>query len=64
MYYVINGYNAVTPVDIYCDIAYNKGEKTALIKQYKEYLKNKEIDMFKVASYRDNGILKDIISYQ
>lgn len=64
MYYVINGYNAVTPVDNYCDVAYNKGEKTALIKQYKEYLKNKELDMFKVASYRDNGNLKDIISYQ
>ena len=64
MYYVINGYNAVTPVGTYCDVAYNKGEKTALIKQYKEYLKNKELDMFKVASYRDNGNLKAIISYQ
>lgn len=64
MYYVINGYNAVTPVDNYCDVAYNKGEKNTLIKQYKEYLKNKELDMFKVASYRNDGELKDIIMYQ
>lgn len=64
MYYVIKGYNAVKPVDEYCDIAYNKGEKTALIKQYKEYLKNKKLDMFKVVSYRNNNELKGIIVYQ
>lgn len=28
MYYVIKGYNAVKPVDEYCDTAYNKSEKT------------------------------------
>lgn len=64
MYYVIKGYNAVKPVDEHCDIAYNKGEKIALIKQYKEYLKSKELDMFKVVSYRNNNELKDIITYQ
>lgn len=64
MYYVIKGYNAVKPVDEYCDTAYNKSEKNALIKQYKEYLKNKELDMFKVASYRNGGELKEVIAYQ
>lgn len=64
MYYVIKGYNAVKSVDEYCDTAYNKGEKIALIKQYKEYLKSKELDMFKVVSYRNNNELKDIITYQ
>lgn len=64
MYYVIKGYNAVKPVDEYCDTAYNKGEKIALIKKYKEYLKSKELDMFKVVSYRNNNELKDIITYQ
>lgn len=64
MYYVIKGYNAVKPVDEYCDIAYNKGEKNILIKRYKGYLKNKELDMFKVVSYRNNNELKDIIAYQ
>ena len=64
MYYVIRGYNAVKPVDEYCDTAYNKGEKNVLIKQYKEYLKSKELDMFKVVSYRNNDELKDIITYQ
>ena len=63
MYYVIKGYNAVKPVDEYCDTAYNKGEKIALIKQYKEYLKSRELDMFKVVSYRNNNELKDIITY-
>ena len=64
MYYVIIGYNAFRPVDEYCDIAYNKCEKIALIKQYKEYLKAKELDMFKVVSYRNNTDVKDIITYQ
>lgn len=64
MYYVIKGYNAFKPVDEYCNTAYNKGEKIALIKQYKEYLKSKELDMFKVVSYRNNNELKDIITYQ
>lgn len=64
MYYVIKGYNAVKSVDEYCDIAYNKGEKNVLIKQYKEHLKQKELDMFKVASYRNDGELKEIIAYQ
>lgn len=64
MYYVIKGYKAVKSVDEYCDTAYNKGEKIALIKQYKEYLKSKELDMFKVVSYRNNNELKDIITYQ
>lgn len=63
MYYVIRGYNAVGPVDEYCDTAYNKGEKIALIKQYKEYLKNKELDMFKVVSHRNDGELKSVITY-
>lgn len=64
MYYVIRGYNAVRPVENYCDTAYNKGEKNALIKQYKEYLKSKELDMIKVVSYRNDGELKEIIIYQ
>lgn len=64
MYYVIKGYNAVKSVDEYCDTAYNKSEKKALIKQYKEYLKSKELDMFKVASYRNDGELKEVIAYQ
>ena len=63
MYYVIRGYNAVGPVDEYCDTVYNKGEKIALIKQYKEYLKNKELDMFKVVSHRNDGELKSVITY-
>lgn len=64
MYYVIEGYNAVKPVDQYADVAYNKSEKNELIKQYKEYLKQKELDMFKVASYRNDGELKEVIAYQ
>lgn len=64
MYYVIRGYNADRPVDEYCDTTYNKGEKNVLIKQYKEYLKQKELDMFKVASYRNDGELKEVIAYQ
>lgn len=64
MYYVIKGYNAVKPVDEYCDTAYNKSEKNYLIKQYKEYLKNKELDMIKVASYLNDGELKGVITYK
>lgn len=64
MYYVIKGYNTVKPVDEYCDTAYNKSKKNNLIKQYKEYLKQKELDMFKVVSYRNDGELKEVISYQ
>lgn len=63
MYYVIRGYNTVKPVGEYCDTAYNKGEKNSLIKQYKEYLKNKELDMFKVVSHRNDGELKSVITY-
>lgn len=63
MYYVIKGYNAAKPVDEYCDTAYNKGEKIALINQYKEYLKSKELDMFKVVSHRNDGELKSVITY-
>lgn len=64
MYYEIKGYNAVKPVDgKYTDVAYNKTDKKALIKQYKEYLNNKEIDMIKVASYLNDGELKEIVTY-
>lgn len=63
MYYVIKGYNSIMSVDDYCDTAYNKGEKKSLIKQYKEYLNNKELDMFKVLSYLDDGTLKEIATY-
>ena len=63
MYYEIKGYNAVKPVDQYDDVAYNKSEKNVLIKQYKEYLHNKEIDTFKVASYLNDGELKGIVIY-
>lgn len=63
MYYEIKGYNAVKPVDEYCAVTYNKSDKNKLIKQYKEYLQNKEIDMFKVSSYLDNGTLKEIVTY-
>lgn len=61
MYYEIRGYKPVQ--DKYSDVAYNKAEKNALIKQYKKYLQNKEIDIFKVASYLDNGTLKEIVTY-
>lgn len=63
MYYEIKGYNAVKPVDEYCNVAYNKGEKETLVKQYKEYLKSKELDMFKVVSHRNDGELKSVITY-
>lgn len=64
MYYKIRGYNNLKPALLYNDVVYNKGEKNTLIKQYKEYLNNKEIDMFEVASYLNNGKLKDIVTYQ
>ena len=65
MYYEIKGYNALKHLlSTYTDVAYNKREKNILIKQYKEYLKNKDLDMFKVVSYLDNGKLKDIVTYQ
>lgn len=63
MYYKIRGYNNLKQV-LYNDMVYNKGKKNALIKQYKEKLNNKEIEMFEVISYLDNGKLKDIIAYQ
>ena len=63
MYYEIKGYNALKHV-VHTDVAYNKREKNTLIKQYKEHLKNKDIDMFEVVSYLDNGKLKDIVTYQ
>lgn len=63
MYYEVKGYNAVKPVDQYVDVAYNKSEKNELIKQYKEYLQNKELDMFKVVSYLNSGELKSVVAY-
>lgn len=64
MYYEIKGYKSVKPVDgKYADIAYNKADKNTLIKQYKEYLNNKELDMFKVASYLNDGELKEVVTY-
>ena len=63
MYYRIRGFNDNKRVGKYCNIAYNKREKNYLIKQYKEYLKSKELDMFKVTSYLDNGTIKETISY-
>ena len=63
MYYKIRGYNNLKPT-LYNDVVYNKGEKNALIKQYKEYLKNEKIDMFEVVSYLDNGKLKDFVTYK
>ena len=63
MYYKIRGYNNLKPERLYTDVVYNKGEKNTLIKQYKEYLKNEEIDMFEVVSYLNNGKLKDIVTY-
>lgn len=64
MYYKIRGYNNLKPALLYTDVVYNKSEKNTLIKQYKEYLKNKKIDMFEVVSYLNNGKLKDIVTYQ
>lgn len=64
MYYKIRGYNNLKQALLYTTVVYNKGEKNILIKQYKEYLKNKEIDMFEVVSYLNNGKLKDIVTYQ
>ena len=65
MYYEIKGYNDLKHIlTTYTDVAYNKGEKNILIKQYKGYLQNKEIDSFKVVSYRNNGKLKEVITYQ
>lgn len=64
MYYEIKGYNAVKPVEsVYTDIAHNKGEKSELVKKYKGYLRDKDIDMFKVSSYLNNGTLKEIVTY-
>ncbi len=63
MYYVIKGYNSIMSVDDYCYTVYNKGEKKAVIKQYKEYLNNNELDMFKVLTYLDDGTLKEIATY-
>lgn len=64
MYYKIRGYNNLKPVLLYNDMVYNKSEKNILIKQYKKHLKDKEIDMFEVVSYLNNGKLKDIVTYQ
>lgn len=65
MYYEIKGYNALKPIlSIYIDVAYNKCEKNTLIKQYKEYLKTKELDMFKVVSFRNDGEIKEVITYE
>lgn len=63
MYYEVKGYNAVKPVDQYVDVVYNKSEKNELIKQYKRYLQNKDIDMFKVVSYLNDGELKSVVTY-
>lgn len=63
MYYEIKGHNAVKPVDDYCAVAYNKSEKNELIKQYKGYLRDKDIDMFKVAKYLNDGELKEVVTY-
>lgn len=65
MYYEIKGYNAVKAVEgLYTDVAYNKHEKNNLIKQYKGYLQSKELDMFKVVSYRNDGTMKEVISFE
>lgn len=65
MYYEIKGYNALKHIlGTFTDVAYNKREKNILIKQYKGFLKNKDIDSFKVVSYLDNGKLKDVVTYQ
>lgn len=64
MYYEVKGYNAVKAVQgLYTDVAYNKSEKNELIRQYKGYLQNKEIDMFKVESYLNDGELKGVVAY-
>lgn len=64
MYYEIKGYNALKHLLItYTDVAYNKREKNNLIKQYKGYLQNKDIDSFKVVSYRNDGKLKSVVTY-
>lgn len=63
MYYVIKGYNSIMAVDDYCYTVYNKGEKKAVIKQYKEYLNNNKLDMFKVLTYLNDGTLKEIATY-
>lgn len=63
MYYVIKGYNSIMSVDDYCSTIYNKGEKKAVIKQYKDYLNNNKLDMFKVLTYRNDGTLKEIATY-
>lgn len=63
MYYEVRGYNAVKPVDQYADVAYSKSEKNELIKQYKNYLQNREIDSFKVVSYLNDGELKSVVTY-
>lgn len=63
MYYKIRGYDNLIPT-VYNDVVYNMGEKNTLIKQYKQYLKNNEIDMFEVVSYLNNGKLKNIVTYQ
>ena len=63
MYYEIKGYNAVKPVDQYVDVAYSKSEKNVLIKQYKNYLQNREIDYFKVVSYLNDGELKSVVTF-
>ena len=64
MYYKVKGYNAVKAVQgLYIDVAYNKSEKNELIRQYKGYLQNKEIDTFKVVSYLNDGELKGVVTY-
>lgn len=63
MLYEIRGYNSFKQAYLYVDVAHNKSEKNALIKQYKEYLQNKEIDMIKVGSYLNSGELKGIVTY-
>lgn len=64
MYYEVKGYSAIKELSgLYTDVAYNKSEKNELIRQYKGYLQNKEIDMFKVVSYLNDGELKGIVTY-
>lgn len=64
MYYEVKGYNAAKDVQgLYTDVAHSKSEKNELIRQYKGYLQNKEIDMFKVVSYLNDGELKGVVTY-
>lgn len=58
MYYEIRGYNKQEVVNTYVEVAYDRSEKEYYIKQFKNYLKEGVLDMFKVTAHYDDNAVK------